>query len=158
MVDSIPPKAQPIAKPRLGLPLRKASWGVEKKHAITNRLSGWPRCLVLVGIISVWRLAHDENSNTKSEVRTLTGCLTNQYRLTASDASTSEMHQNGSVDLAEHVGQSVEVKGTASHPKMHNVKQDAKEMGHGARVNNNTAERGHLHVTDIHRVGESCER
>jgi hypothetical protein len=112
---------------------------------------------------SVWALAQDENSNTKSEVRTLTGCLTksgngNEYLLTASEGSTWEMHQNGSVDLGRHVGQTVEIKGTVSHEKMHNMKEDAKEMGHDAGAKNNPAEHGHLNVTDIHRVGEACER
>jgi len=130
---------------------------------MTNKLSRLLLCVVLVGMTSVWALAQDENSNTKSEVRSITGCLTksgngNEYLLTASDGSTWEMHQNGAVDLAKHVGQTVQIKGTVSHEKMHNMKEDAKEMGHDAGAKNNTAEHGHLNVTDIHRVGESCER
>ena len=129
---------------------------------MTNTLSRLLLCVVLVGITSGWTFAQDENSNTKSEVRSITGCLTksgngNQCRLTASDGSTSQIDQNGSVNLAEHVGQTVEIKGTVSQEKMHNMKEDAKGMGHDAGAKNNTAEHGHLNVTDIHRVGESCE-
>jgi NAD(P)-dependent dehydrogenase (short-subunit alcohol dehydrogenase family) len=42
--------------------------------------------------------------------------------------------------------------------KMHNRKEDAKQMGHDAGAKNNTAEHGHLNVTDIGRVSESCQR
>jgi hypothetical protein len=45
----------------------------------------------------------------------------NQYFSTAGDGGTWEMHQHGAVDLAQHAGQTVEVKGTVSHEKMHNM-------------------------------------
>ena len=100
---------------------------------MTNKFSRLLLCVVLVGLTSVWALAQEDNSNSKGEVRNLTGCLTksgngNEYLLTANDGSTWEMHANDSVNLAEHVGQRVEVKGVVSHEKMHNMKEDAKEM------------------------------
>lgn len=130
---------------------------------MTNNVSRLLLCVVLLGLTSVWALAQDELSNSKSEVRSITGCLTkagngDEYLLTANDGSTWEIHANDSVNLAEHVGQRVEVKGTVSHEKMHNMKEDAKEMGHDAGMKNNTAEHGHLSVTHVHKAGGSCER
>lgn len=128
-----------------------------------HRLSGLLLCVVLVGLSSVWAVAQDESANSKSEVRSITGCLSkagdgDEYLLTGNDGSTWEMHANDAVNLASHVGQMVEVKGFVSHEKMHNMKEDAKEMGHDAGAKNNTAEHGHLKPTDVRKVGSSCER
>jgi hypothetical protein len=113
----------------------------------------------------MWAVAQDssENSNSKSDVRTIAGCLTktgsgNEYLLTATDGSTWEIHANASVDLAGSVGQKVEAKGVVSHNKAHNMKEDAKQMGADAGMKNNTMEHGHLKVTDLRQTGESCER
>ena len=130
---------------------------------MTNKLSRLLLCVVLMGLTSVWALAQDENANSKSEVRNITGCLTksgtgDEYLLTASDGSTWEMHANDAVDLANHLGQTVEVKGVVSHDKSHNMKEDMKQMGHDAGMKNNTAEHGHLTPTDVRKVGPSCER
>lgn len=130
---------------------------------MTKRLSRLLLCVVLMGLTSVWALAQDESANSKTDVRNITGCLSksgtgNEYLLTASDGSTWEMHANDAVDLAGHVGQTVEVKGIVSHDKSHNMKEDMKQMGHDAGVNNNTAEHGHLKPTDVRKVGSSCER
>lgn len=128
-----------------------------------NKMSRWMMCALLVGLTSMWVFAQNEDTNTKSEVRSITGCLSksgngDEYLLTGKDGSTWEMHANDAVNLASHVGQTVEVKGTVSHEKMHNMKEDAKEMGHDAGMKNNTGEHGHLNPTDIRKVGASCER
>ncbi len=127
----------------------------------------WTRlllCVVLVGLTSLWAAAQDDtNSNSKGEVRNITGCLTksgsgNEYLLTGNDGSTWEVHANNSVNLADHVGQKVEARGVVSHEKMHNMKEDAKQMGNDAGMKNKTDEHGHLKVTSIHKTGESCEQ
>ena len=41
---------------------------------------------------------------------------------------------------------------------MGNMKQHAKEIEHDDGVNDNAAKHGHLNVTDIGRVGKSCDR
>jgi len=130
---------------------------------MTNKLSRLLLCVFLMGLTSVWAPAQDESANSKSEVRNITGCLTksgsgDQYLLTASDGSTWEMHANDAVDLANHLGQTVEVKGVVSHDKSHNMKEDMKQMGHDAGMKNNTAEHGHLTPADVRKVGPSCER
>lgn len=128
-----------------------------------NKVSRLLLCVILVGLTSLWALAQDESANSKGEVRSITGCLSksgngDEYVLTATDGSTWEMHANDAVNLASHLGQTVEVKGVVSHEKMHDMKEDAKGMGHDAGMKNNTAEHGHLKPTDVRKVGSSCER
>lgn len=120
-------------------------------------------CVVLVGLTSMWAVAQDSDANSKDEVRTISGCLTksgsaNGYLLTATDGSTWELNAKDSSQLASHVGQKIEAKGVVDHNKAHNMKEDAKQMGNDAGMKNNTAEHGHLKVTDIRQTGESCEQ
>ncbi len=121
-------------------------------------------CVVLLGLTSLWAAAQDDtSSNSKGEVRNISGCLTksgsgNEYLLTGTDGSTWEIHANNSVNLADHVGQKVDARGVVSNEKMHNMKEDAKQMGNDAGMKNKTTEHGHLKVTSIHKTGESCEQ
>ncbi len=118
-------------------------------------------CVALAAMTSLWAVAQDSDAKSKSEVRTMTGCLTksgsNEYLLTATDGSTWEIHGNNAVDLAVNVNQTVEVKGVVSNSKMHNMKEDEKNMAHDTGMKKNNAEHGHLKVTDIHSVGDSCQ-
>jgi hypothetical protein len=130
---------------------------------MTNKWTRLLMCVLVVGLTSVWTLAQDDaSSNSKSDVRTVTGCLTksgtgNEYLLTANDGSTWEIHQSSAVNLASHVDQTVEAKGVVSNKTAHNMKEDAKQMGHDTGMKNNTAEHGHLKVTDLHKVSDSCQ-
>jgi hypothetical protein len=109
-------------------------------------------------------LAQDEaGNNPKSDVRTISGCLTksgggNEYVLTASDGSTWEIHENSAVNLAKHTNQTVEVKGTVANNKAHNMKEDTKEMTNDAGMKNKTAEHDHLKVTDVKKISDSCQQ
>jgi hypothetical protein len=131
---------------------------------MTNKWSRLLVCVVLAGLSAMWALAQDDtSSNSKGEVRTITGCLTksgsgNEYLLTGTDGSTWEIHANNSVNLADHVGQKVEARGVVAHQKMHNMKEDAKDMGNDAGMKNNINEHGHMKVTSVHKMGESCEQ
>lgn len=126
--------------------------------------SKWTRlllCVAVAGLTSVWAVAQSD-TNSKGEVREVTGCLTkansgNEYLLTATDGSTWEIHENNAADLASHVNQTVEAKGVVSHEKTHNMKEDAKQMGNDAGMKNNTNEHGHLKVTSVHKVSDSCQ-
>jgi len=126
----------------------------------------WTRlllCVVVLGLTSAWALAQDDTSNkSKGEVRNVTGCLTksgggNEYLLTATDGSTWEIHENNSVDLASHVNQTVELRGVVSNEKMHNMKEDAKDMASDTGATKPKAEHGHLKATKIHKVSDSCQ-
>lgn len=129
---------------------------------MTNRFNRLLLCAALLGLTSLWAVAQDTADNAKGSVRTITGCLTrsgngNEYLLTGTDGSTWEIHENSAANLADHVGQTVEAKGVVSHVTMHNMKEDAKQMGSDAGMKK-TAEHGHLKVTDLHKVGGSCEQ
>jgi hypothetical protein len=126
-----------------------------------NKLNRLLLCVVLVGLTSAWALAQDD-AKPKSEVRSFTGCLTksgsgSEYLLTATDGSTWEIHANNAVNLAGHVNQTVEAKGVVSNNKAHNMKEDTKQMSHDAGMGNSTAEHGHLKVTDLKKVSDSCQ-
>jgi hypothetical protein len=79
---------------------------------MTTKLSRLVMCLVLAGLTVSWAAAQDgtSDSKSKSDVRTITGCLTkgdstDEFLLTGNDGSTWEVRGSKSgVDLASHVG------------------------------------------------------
>ena len=96
-----------------------------------------------------------------SDVRTVTGCLragdnSKEYELRGNDGSTWELRSDA-VDLASHVGHTVTVTGAVRNPDMHNMKEDAKKSAaeHGMGSGN---EHGHLTVTNVSLVSDSCTR
>jgi hypothetical protein len=130
---------------------------------MTSKWSRLLMCVVLAGLTSAWALAQDTDTKSKDAVRTITGCLTNgdsanEYLLTGTDGSTWEIHANSSVNLASHVGHTVEAKGVVSHAKMHDLKEDAKDAAHDSGMKKGNTEHGHLEVTHVRMVGESCQR
>ena len=130
---------------------------------MTNKWSRFLLCVVFAGLTSAWAIAQDTDAKSKGEVRSITGCLskgdsTNEFLLTANDGSTWEVRGNNSVDLASHVGHTIEAKGVVSHAKMHNMKEDAKDAAKDSGMKKNSSEHGHLKVTDVRMVGESCQQ
>ena len=129
---------------------------------MTNKWSRLLLCVVLAGLTSAWAMAQDTDAKSKGEVRSITGCLSkgdsnNEFVLTGNDGSTWEVRANNSVDLASHVGHTVEAKGVVSNAKMHNMKEDAKDAAKDSGMKKNSSEHGHLKVTDVRMVGESCQ-
>jgi len=125
-----------------------------------TKLSRLLLCVILAGLTTAWAVAQDSDAKPKGEVRNITGCLSktgaNEFLLTGTDGSTWEMHGNNEVNLAKHVGHTVEVKGVVSHGKMHNMKEDEKNMAHDSGMKKDNAEHGHLKATDVHMVADSC--
>jgi hypothetical protein len=118
--------------------------------------------LVLAGVTASAGFAQDTASKPKAEVRAITGCLSkgdsaNEYQLTASDGSTWEVHSNNAVNLADHVGHTVTLKGVVANAKAHNLKEDAKTAATDTGVKKNDTEHGHLKVTSLKMVSESCK-
>jgi hypothetical protein len=100
-------------------------------------------------------------SDKSSDVRTVTGCLragdnSKEYELRGSDGSSWEL-KSDAVDMASHVGHTVTVTGAVRNADMHGMKEDAKKAGaeHGMGSGN---EHGHMTVTDLKMVSESCTR
>ena len=134
---------------------------------MTKKWSRLLLCVVFAGLTTVWAVAQDTDANAKSNdkdaVRTVTGCLTksgggDEYLLTANDGSTWEVHANSSTDLASNVNHQVEAKGVVKHSKMHNMKEDSKEMASDTGMKKDKGEHGHLTITDIHSIGDTCQK
>jgi hypothetical protein len=122
-------------------------------------------CVILAGLTAACAIAQgsDTDARSKGEVRSITGCVTkgpsaNQFLLTASDGSSWEVHNNNAIDLTSHLGHTIEAKGVVSHSKMHNMKEDAKGAAKDSGMKNNNTEHGHLKVTDVRMVSESCQQ
>jgi hypothetical protein len=101
------------------------------------------------------------STDKSSDVRTVTGCLragdnSKEYELRGNDGSTWELRSDA-VDMASHVGHTVTVTGAVRNPDMHGMKEDAKKSAaeHGMGSGN---EHGHLTVTDLKMVSDSCTR
>lgn len=112
-------------------------------------------CFVLAASLSA--LAGD----TKDKVRDVTGCLSKgdsakEFVLTAADGSTWEVRSD-KVALAEHVGHTVTATGVVSNAKMHNLKEDAKEAAKDSGMKKSDSEHGHLTITDVKMVSDSCK-
>ena len=120
-------------------------------------------CLVLVCTASVWAMSDDSSeAKGKSDTRSITGCLAQgdsakEFNLTADDGSTWEV-RSSNVSLADHVGHKVTVTGVVAHAKAHNMKEDTKDMAHDAGMKKENTEHGHLKVTDVKMVSDSCSK
>jgi hypothetical protein len=130
---------------------------------MTNKWSRLLLCVVFAGLTSAWALAQDTDAKSKGDVRSITGCLSkgdsaNEYLLTGTDGSTWEVHANNSVNLSRHVGHTIEAKGVVTNAKMHDMKEDAKDAAQDSGMKKNNTEHGHLKVTDVRMVGESCQQ
>src|SRR6478609_6079634 len=98
----------------------------------------------------------------KADTRDVTGCLSKgdsakEFLLTGTDGSTWEV-RSSKVALAEHVGHTVTATGVVSNAKMHNMKEDAKDAAKDSGMTKSDNEHGHLKVTDVKMVSESCQK
>jgi hypothetical protein len=121
-------------------------------------------CAALVALCAMWVVAQDASSQpkSKSNVRTMTGCLSqgksaNEFQLTTKNGSTWELRSDA-VDLAKNVGHTVTVTGVVSHAKMHNLKEDAKQAGTDTGAMKQHPEHGHMEITDVRMVSDSCQK
>ena len=95
-------------------------------------------------------------AGSKKDVRDVTGCLSQgdsakEFVIKGSDGSSWEV-QSDKVALADHVGHTVTATGVVANPAMHNMKEDAKNT-----VDKDSMEHGHLTVTAVKMVSESCK-
>ena len=121
-------------------------------------------CIALAGFTASAGFARGNNNaqKSKSDVRTITGCLSQgdnakEFTLTGENGSTWEIHSSR-VALAKHVGHTVTVTGVEEHAMAHNMKEDAKDAAADADMKKDNSEHGHLTVTRLKMVSESCEK
>ncbi len=113
-------------------------------------------CVILACFSAPLSLAKD-----KADVRDITGCLSkgddaNEFLLTGTDGSTWEV-RSSKVALADHVGHTVTATGVVSNATMHNMKEDAKGAAKDSGMTKSDNEHGHLKVTAVKMVSESCK-
>src|SRR6266853_6566956 len=97
----------------------------------------------------------------KADVRDVTGCLSKgddakEFLLTGNDGSTWEV-RSSKVALSKHVGHTVTATGVVSNATMHNMKEDAKDAAKDSGMKKTNDEHGHMTVTDVKMVSESCQ-
>jgi len=132
---------------------------------MTTKLIRLVMCLVLAGLTASWVIAQEETSDkSKGDVRTITGCLSkgdsaDEFVLTGNDGSTWEArgHKSG-VNLSNHVGHTITATGVVSNATAHNMKEDAKDAAHDSGMKKSNTEHGHLKITDVQMVSDSCQR
>jgi len=105
--------------------------------------------------------ADDTTKTTHKKTRTLTGCLqkgedANEYNLTAKNGGKWEI-KSDSVNLGEHVGHAVKITGVVSNAKAHGMKEDVKQEMKEHGMNEQATEHGHLTVTHLTMVSDTCQ-
>jgi hypothetical protein len=106
--------------------------------------------------------AQDTTKTTHKKTRTLTGCLqksddANEYKLTTAKGGTWEI-KSDSLKLEDHVGHSVTITGVVSNAKMHGVKEDAKAEAKEHGMGKHSTEHGHMTVTNLSMVSDTCKK
>ena len=112
---------------------------------------------ILVVVAASWGTAQ---AKSKSDIRTITGCLSKgdsakEFMLAGNDGSTWEV-RSSRVALADHVGHTVSLTGVVSNAGMHNMKEDAKDMAKDSGMKKDNSEHGHMKITDIKMISDSC--
>ena len=106
--------------------------------------------------------AQETTKTTHKKTRTLTGCLqkgedANEYNFTAKGGGTWEI-KSDSVKLDEHVGHTVKITGVVSNATAHGMKEDAKGEMQEHGMDKHDTEHGHMTVTDLAMVSDSCQK
>lgn len=106
--------------------------------------------------------AQDTTKTTHKKTRTLTGCLqkgedANEYNLTTKNGGTWEI-KSDSVKLEEHVGHTVKITGVVPNAMAHGMKEDTKEEMKEHGMEKGATEHGHLTVTDLTMVSDTCPK
>jgi hypothetical protein len=106
--------------------------------------------------------AQDTTKTTHKKTRTLTGCLqkgegASEYNLTTKNGGTWEV-KSDSVNLGEHVGHTVKITGVVSHAKAHGMKEDTKAEMKEHGMDKHATEHGHMTVTNLTMVSDSCRK
>src|ERR1700688_2692288 len=133
---------------------------------MTIKLNRVLLCLTLAGLTASWAVAQQETSDSKSksDVRTVTGCVTkgdgaDEFLLTGNNGSTWEVRgRKSGVDLASHVGHTIAATGVVPNATAHNLKEDTKDAAKDAGMKKDNTEHGHLKITNLQMVSDSCQK
>ena len=106
--------------------------------------------------------AQDTTKTTHKKTRTLTGCLekgddANEYKLTTAKGATWEI-KSDTVKLGDHVAHTVTITGVVSNATLHGAKEDAKAEAKEHGMDKSSTEHGHMIVTHLKMVSDSCSK
>jgi hypothetical protein len=106
--------------------------------------------------------AQNATKTTHKKTRTLSGCLqkgddANEYKLTTAKGGTWEI-KSDSIKLGDHVGHSVTITGVVSNATLHGMKEDAKAEAKEHGVDKDSTEHGHMTVTNLTMVSDTCKK
>jgi ABC-type sugar transport system substrate-binding protein len=106
--------------------------------------------------------AQDTTKTTHKKTRTLTGCLqkgddANEYKLTTTKGGTWEI-KSDTVKLGDHVSHTVTITGVVSNATLHGAKEDVKAETKEHGMDKDSTEHGHMTVTHLKMVSESCSK
>ncbi len=124
-------------------------------------VSGIIALLMFVGATGVAAAAYDDKDDT---TRSVTGCLqkgdeASEFTLMAKDGSTWDV-KSDTVNLAPHVGHTVTITAEPSrvHAKAHEMKEKTKSEMQEHGMAKNETEHGHLKVTKLTMVSDTCKQ
>lgn len=123
---------------------------------MTTKLALSILTLCLVAVTPIVKAQESAKEDKSADMRSVTGCLSKgdsagEYAITGEDGSTWELKSN-TVKLSSHVGHTVTVTGKVWHPDMHGAKEKTKDA-----VDDNAKEHGHLNVSKMSMVSDSCK-
>jgi hypothetical protein len=106
--------------------------------------------------------AQDTTKTTHKKTRTLTGCLqkgddANEYKLTSTKGGTWEI-KSDTVKLGDHISHTVTITGVVSNATLHGAKEDVKAETKEHGMDKDSTEHGHMTVTHLKMVSESCSK
>src|SRR5258708_8843105 len=106
--------------------------------------------------------AQDTSKTTHKKTRMLTGCLqkgddANEYKLTTAKGGTWEI-KSDIVKLGDHVAHTVTITGVVSNATLHGAKEDTKAEAKEHGMDKNSTEHGHLTVTNLTMVSDTCKK
>jgi hypothetical protein len=106
--------------------------------------------------------AQDTTKTTHKKTRTLTGCLqkgddANEYKLTTAKGATWEI-KSDTAKLEDHVAHTVTITGVVSNATLHGAKEDTKAEAKEHGMDKNSTEHGHMTVTSLKMVSDSCSK
>ena len=115
--------------------------------------------LALLIAFAVSATAQETPKKTHRKTRTVTGCLQkdgDDYELMTKSGSTWEL-KSDNVEIAPHVGHTIAVTGSVEHAKLHGMKEDTKNEMKEHGMDKGAKEHGHLKVTSLKMVSDSCK-
>jgi len=106
--------------------------------------------------------AQTTTKTTHKKTRTVSGCLqsgdsADEFKLTTAAGATWEI-KSDNVKLVDHVGHTVTITGVVSNATMHGMKEDAKAEAKEHGVDKGSTEHGHMAVTNLKMVSDSCKK